>query len=70
MTANVGTVDRILRLLVGPALITTPLLVGAAEYGTPAVPYGLIAIGAIFVLTAVVSFCPLYRLIGMRTCRT
>lgn len=58
---NVGTIDRIVRVVVGLALISL-VFVG------PQTPWGWI--GLVPLLTAVVSFCPAYRLIGMRTCKT
>ena len=57
---NVGTIDRILRIVVGLALI------GLVFVG-PQAPWGWI--GAIPLLTAVVGFCPAYRLFGIRTCK-
>ncbi len=64
MKANVGGMDRVIRVVGGLALLA------AGAMDMIAAPWGLIAIGAgaIFVLTAVISFCPLYALIGIRTC--
>ena len=56
---NVGTTDRILRLLVGAALLSL-VFVG------PQTPWGWI--GLIPLATAAVRFCPAYRLFGIRTC--
>jgi hypothetical protein len=59
MTRNVGGIDRILRIVVGLALI------GLAATGT--VGWwgwiGLVPLG-----TALVGFCPLYPLLGINTC--
>jgi hypothetical protein len=30
--------------------------------------YVLLALGAIFVLTSLVSFCPIYAIVGLSTC--
>ncbi len=57
---NVGTIDRALRIVVGLALI------GLVFVG-PQTPWGWV--GAILVLTGLVSFCPAYRLLGIRTCK-
>lgn len=57
---NVGTIDRALRIVVGLALISL-VFVG------PQTPWGWI--GAIPLLTAIVGFCPAYRLFGIRTCK-
>jgi hypothetical protein len=55
---NVGTIDRILRALVGIALIAWAIL------GGPIWAY----IGVVPLLTAAISFCPAYTLLGIRTC--
>ena len=57
---NVGTIDRVARVVVGLALI-------ALVFVGPQTPWGWI--GVIPVLTALVGFCPAYRLFGIRTCR-
>jgi len=59
MGKNVGTVDRIARLIVGAGLISL-VFIG------PQTPWGWI--GVIPLLTAVVGFCPLYRMLGIGTC--
>ncbi len=57
---NVGTIDRVARLIVGFALI-------AIVFVGPQTPWGWI--GVIPVATALVGFCPAYRLLGLRTCK-
>ena len=59
LAKNVGSIDRILRIIVGLGLISL-VFVG------PQTPWGWI--GIVPLLTAVISFCPLYTLIGIRTC--
>ncbi|MCI4678233.1 DUF2892 domain-containing protein [Rhodoblastus acidophilus] len=59
MTANVGTLDRILRILVGLVLI-------ALVFVGPKTPWGWI--GVIPLLTGLVRFCPAYTLLGLSTC--
>ncbi|MCG8563256.1 MAG: DUF2892 domain-containing protein [Hyphomicrobiales bacterium] len=61
MTANVGTLDRVLRVVVGLALISL-VFVG------PQTLWGLV--GLVPLATAAIRFCPLYRLLGIRTCQT
>ncbi|MCK7474328.1 MAG: DUF2892 domain-containing protein [Rhodopseudomonas palustris] len=58
MTANVGTIDRALRALVGLALI------GWALTGGPVWAW----VGVVPLLTAAISFCPAYTLFGFNTC--
>ncbi|WP_298422702.1 DUF2892 domain-containing protein [Rhodoblastus sp.] len=59
MTANVGGVDRILRILVGLVLI-------ALVFVGPQTPWGWI--GLVPLLTGLVGFCPAYALLGLNTC--
>lgn len=61
MRANIGKADRVIRIVLGLILISL-VFVG------PRTPWGWL--GLIPLLTAVVSFCPLYRLIGINTCST
>lgn len=67
MTRNVGTTDRIIRLVAAAvALLVAFVGVGASS------PLGviLIIVAIVFAVTAVVRFCPIWRVLGMSTCRT
>ncbi len=59
MTANVGTVDRALRVIVGLVLLG---LTFAGQIGV----WGWI--GVVPLVTAAIGFCPLYTVLGMNTC--
>lgn len=59
MSANVGAVDRVFRFILGLVLLSL-VFVGPKTY------WGLI--GVIPLVTAIFSFCPLYTLLGIRTC--
>jgi hypothetical protein len=66
MTKNMGSADRTIRLIVAAAaaiLYFTGTLTGTI---------GIVAlvVAAIFTLTSVISFCPLYALVGASTCKT
>jgi Protein of unknown function (DUF2892) len=56
---NVGTLDRIARVLIGLALIGLTL---AGTIG----PWGWI--GVVPLLTASLGSCPLYTVLGIKTC--
>ncbi len=64
MTRNVGSVDRIVRALVGIVLVA--LWVFGITQGTLAVILGIV--GIVLVATSAISFCPLYGIFGIRTC--
>lgn len=64
MKKNMGKADRIIRLIV--AAIVVALYFMNIVTG----PLGIIlmVLAGIFVLTSLVSFCPLYVLFGVKTC--
>lgn len=60
MLHNESTLDRAIRVVIGLALLSL-VFVG------PKTPWGWL--GLIPILTAAVGFCPLYRALGVNTCR-
>ena len=65
MKKNMGIADRAIRLLIAVG-------VGALYYFKVIdgmLAYILLAVAIIFLLTSLVSVCPLYRLLGIRTCK-
>jgi hypothetical protein len=65
MKKNMGGMDRIVRFIVA-AGVAVLYYTGLIE-GTLA--YVLLALATIFLLTSFVSFCPLYTLFGINTCK-
>ncbi|HHJ35441.1 MAG TPA: DUF2892 domain-containing protein [Gammaproteobacteria bacterium] len=61
---NVGGIDRIIRIIVGT------LLVSLVFFGEPIIGSNLIWgwIGIIPLATGIFKFCPLYTLLGFKTC--
>jgi hypothetical protein len=64
MKKNTGTVDRILRVAIAGGAIAVAVLAPVPA----AVVYVLYAVAAIMGLTAVMGFCPLYAMFGIKTC--
>ncbi|MBE7373100.1 YgaP family membrane protein [Pseudomonas lopnurensis] len=60
MKANVGTIDRTLRIIVGLALIGLSLGGVIGVWGW---------IGLLPLATGIFRFCPAYTLLGIRTCK-
>lgn len=69
MIANIGSLDRALRLVLGVALITAALLSGWAVFDGVALKYGAVVVGIVMLATATFRFCPLYTVLGVKTCR-
>jgi hypothetical protein len=59
MNPNVGGIDKALRLVAGIALISI-VFVG------PQTPWGWI--GIVPIATALIGWCPLYKIVGLNTC--
>ena len=59
MLKNEGKIDRTLRVLVGLALLSLTVVGPQSLWGL---------IGIVPLLTGLVGFCPLYRVLGINTC--
>jgi Protein of unknown function (DUF2892) len=59
MRTNEGTVDRVLRVVVGAGVLSLAFI-------GPQTPWGYL--GVIPLLTGLVGYCPAYALLGFSTC--
>lgn len=59
MKVNVGSIDRILRIVIGAVLIGLTLMGTIGWWGW---------IGIIPLATALMGFCPIYRIFGLSSC--
>jgi fatty acid desaturase len=66
MKKNMGNADRIIRILL--AVVVSVLYFTNTITGTFGIV--LLVIAGVFLVTSLVSFCPLYTLIGLNTCST
>ncbi len=60
MTKNVGSADRIIRIILGIVIIILGFVLKSW--------WGLI--GLLPIVTALVSFCPAYTIFGISTCKS
>lgn len=64
MEKNEGTVDRVIRVLLGFILIYT----GAIQMGlSGALAYIVVLIGLILLISGIIGYCGLYTVIGINT---
>ncbi|MFN7823413.1 MAG: DUF2892 domain-containing protein [Bacteroidota bacterium] len=64
MRKNMGSTDKIIRIFLAAvlaAIFFTKTIIGTWGYVA-------LAVAAVFLLTSLVSFCPLYTVLGMNTC--
>lgn len=66
MKKNVGSADRVIRVLL--AIVFAVLYFTETVTGTLGTV--LLVLGGIFLATSLIGFCPIYRIIGMSTCKT
>ncbi len=59
---NIGATDRIIRIVIGVALVAAYFLLPNLPFGIVALLVGIIAIG-----TAVINSCLLYTILGLST---
>ncbi len=59
MQANAGKLDRILRVVVGLILLSLTVIGPQSMWGL---------VGLVPLLTGLMGFCPLYTVLGIKTC--
>ena len=70
MKLNVGTPDRIARLIIGVLLIVTPFVTGWAMFANPVWIWAFVIVGLVLAVTGLVRFCPAYAIFKLSTSRT
>lgn len=61
MKPNLGSIDRLVRAVLGVVLLVL-------AFTGPKTPWGYV--GLILLVTSLISFCPLYRALGLSTTRS
>jgi hypothetical protein len=65
MKKNMGSADKIIRFIL--AAVFVYLYYAGIVSGTLGIV--LLVLAGVFVLTSLVSFCPLYTMVGINTCK-
>lgn len=63
MNANVGSTDKVIRLVLALVAVVAAFVVGASS----ALGIVLLVVGVVLAVTAVTGFCPIYRVLGTST---
>jgi len=64
MKKNMGSIDKLIRLAIA-AVVVVLYFLGIIPHGTLGIV--LLVIAGVFVLTSLISFCPLYTVFGFNT---
>jgi hypothetical protein len=67
--SNIGQRDRILRVVIGAALLVLPFATGWAVWTSAALLWSSVVVGVVLIATAAVGFCPIYALLGLSSKR-
>lgn len=65
--ANVGTPDRIIRVIVGAVLILLPFVTGWPVWTSMIATVAAVVVGAVLIVTAAIRFCPIYAVLRLST---
>ena len=65
MSRNIGALDRVVRVIIGLVLVAYAVPVGFSSTGWNWVGW----LGVVPLLTAAIGFCPLYRVMGISSCK-
>lgn len=65
MKKNMSSADRLIRVIIAAVLIA----LFATNVVTGTLGIVLVVLAGVFILTSLVSFCPLYTLVGISTCK-
>ena len=65
MNANVGNADKLIRVVLAAVAAVVAFATGASS----ALGIVLLVVAAVLLITSAVGFCPLYRVLGMNTCK-
>ncbi|MGM0559703.1 MAG: YgaP family membrane protein [Pseudomonadota bacterium] len=68
MRINVGTFDRIFRAVLGLALLYLAFLSGLPLFGGALLKYGAAVVGIVMLVVATTRVCPVYAVLGIKTC--
>jgi hypothetical protein len=70
MQPNVGTIDRIARAALGVVLLLAPFVGDVALFQSGLATAISVIVGLVMLGTAATRLCPLYSLLGIKTCRS
>ncbi|MCA0855791.1 YgaP family membrane protein [Phaeobacter italicus] len=69
MPRNVGSIDRLLRALLGIFLIAAPFVTGWPLFEATWATVVACLAGGVMLAVAASRFCPIYSLVGIKTCK-
>ena len=68
MKANVGAIDRILRAALSVALLWLAFASGLSAFEAGILKWIAATVGVVMLVVAATRVCPIYSILGIRTC--
>lgn len=69
MSFNVGTPDRIVRVILGLLLLVVPFVTSWGLFNNPVWVWISVIVGLVLIVTGVVRFCPAYSILNLSTAK-
>ncbi len=69
MSVNVGSVDRLFRAILGLGLLYLAFFSGLPQFEGPLLRYGAAVVGIVMLIVSATRVCPVYSVLGVKTCR-
>ena len=69
MTTNVGTIERAFRLILGIVLLVAPFISGMALFNSTIITAISVIVGLVMLVTSLTRACPIYSILGIKTCK-
>jgi len=67
--SNLGSLDRLARLMVGAALVLAPFLTSWPLWTNALTLWAALIVGVVLVATSAFGFCPIYAALGLSSKR-
>mgnify|MGYP002336205885 CR=1 FL=1 len=67
--SNVGTLDRIIRFILGALLVAAPFVTGWPLWGGGLAFWFAVTFGVVLIATSALSFCPIYSALRLSSKR-
>lgn len=64
---NVGTLDRLVRLVIGALLTLAPFLTGWPVWSNPLALWASVIVRVVLIATSAFGFCPIYAALGLNS---
>jgi membrane-bound ClpP family serine protease len=70
MQTNVGTIDRLIRLAIGVILVALPFVGNLPVFDAAWATVLSVIVGLVMLVVSATRICPVYAVLGIRSCKS